>query len=530
MVHPTGQAIVMSLSGAALVLVTVLSPAGGAAEQVAATSAVPLSPCVSSDHGNPVFVGVSVDRDRVDVTDRTQVVAVRARWDDTGGPGVAVGVTSVSAGLGSGSISTDLRHEADGAWTGRLRIPRGTAAGNLALAVTAIDGAHNFASAGRAELAATGSPTMVTVTSAGDRRPPVLSMLRFGPRVVDVVPERATVTVAVDARDPGSGVVSVSASMQRRQSSSHRAYFSTPAQLRLVRGNREDGRWRGTVTIPGWAAGGRWDLSIEARDVTGHVRYYWRDHPRGVPAGRSSIQLRPVWVHSARDTAPPVLGDVRVSTTAVDVRTAPQPVVITLHAHDRRSGIAADPWISIGGYGAMIRMRLVAGTRYDGVWRGSWTPTPCGQDGGVYAVAAQVRDRAGHQSELVAAPAPVTVLGNDTSPPQWRARPVGDTFELDFSEDVVGITRESALVRIYDAYRATSSYAAPGSWTCLTAVAGLVDCDDGPVRTARFVPDTPLPPGFNFPGITFNPEHILSVTDMSGNPLTTIGGPTILTR
>ena len=61
----------------------------------------------------------------------------------------------------------------------------------------------------------------------------------------------------------------------------------------------------------------------------------------------------------------------------------------------------------------------------------------------------------------------------------------------------------------------------PGSWSCKSAAGTRVDCSLGQVRHASWTPSQPLPPppaGERY-GVFFNPEHVLDVTDMAGNPL-----------
>jgi hypothetical protein len=100
-----------------------------------------------------------------------------------------------------------------------------------------------------------------------------------------------------------------------------------------------------------------------------------------------------------------------------------------------------------------------------------------------------------------------------------------------FSEDVKGIDTTSALVHAGSFNRHSYHYAPtiePGTWACLDASEVAVDCAAGPVRSARFTPTSPLVAGVD-QTVVFNPEHVLLVTDLAGNPFLP-GGPYFRTR
>jgi hypothetical protein len=91
------------------------------------------------------------------------------------------------------------------------------------------------------------------------------------------------------------------------------------------------------------------------------------------------------------------------------------------------------------------------------------------------------------------------------------------TVEVTFDEDVVGIGPAGAVV-------VRRSFLAPflalgqvsGDWSCLDAAGTASSCATGPVRTAVFTSYQPLAPG-NY-DVDINPEHVLDVTDLAGNP------------
>ena len=114
----------------------------------------------------------------------------------------------------------------------------------------------------------------------------------------------------------------------------------------------------------------------------------------------------------------------------------------------------------------------------------------------------------------------VTALGH--AHPGWVqaiASQAADTGSVHvvFTEDVVGISATSAPVY---ASRPLFDHGNPvaGSWQCADLNGATADCLRGPVRTAVFVADQPFPASYSGPVAVVNPEHVLDVTDLAGNP------------
>jgi hypothetical protein len=109
--------------------------------------------------------------------------------------------------------------------------------------------------------------------------------------------------------------------------------------------------------------------------------------------------------------------------------------------------------------------------------------------------------------------------------------PLAGPLVVEFTEDVVGIDSSSAIVHAGTFNRHSYHYAPtiePGAWSCTDPNGATVDCVVGPVRTAQFHPSSPLVAGVD-QTVVFNPEHVLAVTDLSGNPFLP-GGPGFHTR
>lgn len=171
-------------------------------------------------------------------------------------------------------------------------------------------------------------------------------------------------------------------------------------------------------------------------------------------------------------------------------------------------------------------MRRVAGSRSDGVWAFSWPlGSSCLLLPGTYHVKVLVIDAAGRQRRMPDA-ATVIVTGPDRRRPSaLLATPdrltVSSPLRLSFDEDVTDLSSESAVIRRSGLYRGSTNEApagAPGTWSCATVAGAATDCLDGTLRTAVWTPAEPLVAGVDY-SLDFNPEHVLSLTDLSGNPL-----------
>ena len=121
----------------------------------------------------------------------------------------------------------------------------------------------------------------------------------------------------------------------------------------------------------------------------------------------------------------------------------------------------------------------------------------------------------------------VSVLNTDIIRPQRQV--TGDTEQVrragpvivKFNEDVTGLTPDrprSARASTAASRRRTTPLLA-GTWSCATAAGAAVDCAAGPVRTATFVPAVAMTAGLRH-WVVINPEHVLGVTDLPGNPAT----------
>ena len=511
---PTG----LRLGAALTVVITTLTGVGTApgADAADAVVAVPLSPCFSSDRGSPVLQRLTVSRSKVDVRKRAQSVVIDAVLPDTGGPGPAVGVFRASIVAthpkAVAALDVPMRHLDGDLWRARLRVPRGAQPGRWTLSVSSSD------SAGNPPVYSTAPLTRhLQVVSSGDRHPPVLTRFAMSPSSIDARSARRRVHVAVDARDPGSGVKTVTLSVSRGSPFG----LNGDAALHRVSGTAGVGRWRGHFDVPLWAPGGRWATGVTLTDRTGHTVSYGAARASHV---RSSPRLPPLRVRSGVDQVAPAVASVTASRSAIDIRSAPAAVTIEVRLLDVTSGVAsASAWIQAGFLSEYeVPLQLVEGTTADGLWRGTWTATTCRVAAGPRALRVVAHDRAGNMLMSPVGEPSIAVVNDDHIPPIVSGSEVTATkVSVFFTEDVVGVSTRSMLLFDYDTHQRPKPPFA-GHWACQDAVAAEVDCTTGPVRVAAFVADAPMATFFH--GLSVNPEHVLDVTDLAGNPY--LGAPT----
>jgi hypothetical protein len=497
-----------SLIAALLVAVSISGLA--ASRGTAAAAALPaLNACSSSDHGNPVLTALTVSHARVDVRRRSQTVVVDATLPDTGGPGPSVGtfgarlvVTHLKA---AATIQTQMIRVAGDLWRGRVVFPRGSQPGRWTFSVWPFDAVGNQRGSAPEPLT-----RAVRVVSLGDRRAPVLDRIHLSRTSVDALSAHRRVFVSVVAHDPGSGVAAVTLSVKR--SGVFGLIGDVP--LHLVSGTARSGRWRGHFDFPLWTPGGTWTTGVSLTDRTGRSVGYGS----ALAVSRRRVPKLPALrVRSRTDTAPPLVTAIDASPSAIDLRAGPATVAIELRLRDVASGVAsASAWIERNLLPEFeVPLTLVAGNRADGLWRGTWSATTCAVAAGLRKVQVVARDRAGNQLRSPVDDPSITVVNDDHTPPFPNGDHVTATEVIVFfSEDVVNVTPRSLVLFDLDHNRRPKPPFA-GHWTCQTAAGTQVDCLTGPVRQVSFVPDRPMTTFYH--QLQINPEHVLDITDLSGN-------------
>jgi len=170
--------------------------------------------------------------------------------------------------------------------------------------------------------------------------------------------------------------------------------------------------------------------------------------------------------------------------------------------------------------GQSVKLRLAKGTRTDGIWRGQWLATTCHAPAGTWTMLVNATDAIGRFRQFRVSPsaAAVTIQNVDRLRPQAFVQGATSTaVPIVFDEDVVGISATSATIQHLVAVRFGVATPVSGHWECQDAVRAGVDCAAGPVRVATFLPDAPLLRQGCYT-VTLNPEHVLDVLDLAGNP------------
>jgi hypothetical protein len=285
-------------------------------------------------------------------------------------------------------------------------------------------------------------------------------------------------------------------------------------RLHLRHGSRRDGVWGGTLTLPRWmrSRSATYTFMFRATDWPGNEQLVGADElaERDLPSSVVVTTRRP-------DRDDPRLTRVELAPAEVDLTNGDRPVTATVRAIDQ-SGIGDT-------YFFLRPMHRVRGDRHRGVWRRTESLDHCTWRTRDIRLEIILFDRAGNR---VAVRQPLSITNhNDIRPP--RPTLVGpdqhgpsDPVTYRFGEDVVGISDTSAPVRPTEGGAAFGTgsppEAVPGHWSCASSAGTPVDCVSGPLRIATWSPLAPLTVDRSYLP-DFNPEHVLDILDLAGNPL-----------
>lgn len=507
------------VSGLAVALVTsaMVGGAVGPATPAAASPApVELNDCASPDNGDPVVTGLELSPRSVEVSRRAKTVRIAVTAEDSGGPGPATGVAAVTARLGAGRpTSTSLHQVSTGRWEGQFRLVPGLVPGGMQpVSVSLLDrsGGGGVLMTSE-ELAAVGLDPEVEVRDrrGRDDRRPVLTGLSLSRSSVDTRSGERTVRVRARARDDLTGVGGVRVVVER----------VGDLRLRLASGTRTDGVWTGRLVV------GRWIGSGTARLLVVRVfdRARNRHHYRTDGLRRRGFSHR-LDVVARTDGGPPRATQVTAPPPALDVRTSDTSFPVSFRVVDDASGVAEVSAILVGPDGSPTagppaRLAHVSGSPRDGIWEGTVTVSRCRATTGDWFVLARAEDARGSLRSTTFTHQPVAVTASDRS----LAFPVlggvlgwePTRLRVDFAEDVVGVSPSSAVLRRTTFTPTFRVETVTGTWDCHDVAGVPVDCVAGPVRSAvATLPDQPAAGGSY--DVVLNPEHVLDVRDLAGNP------------
>jgi len=499
--------------------VAVVAPGGSA-------WASPLNDCAHSDNGDPVLTSVDLSPVTVDVTGGSARLTVTASAEDTGGPGPATGLRRFTVAVADPTDEYNvvrMSRTPSGDWVGSLTVRKWARAGTWDIAqVYMEDRLGQFAIYNRTgeeekDLSLVAGVHAISVTSVVDRTPPELKSFDLSRTSLDTS-RHNFVKVSARIRDDQTGVAVAGAWLV-----SPRGGRTRDVLLHQVPGTAHE--YRGRLSLGRWLPSGTWKVRgvVAANPGNRYAFFGYR------ALGRLGFS-RDLQVISGRDPAAPTISLFR-SPDTVDVRVQDQRVAVTAQAHDLGSGVRKVTASFSGPHMEPVEvdLRLVSGTRRDGVWRGSTTIATCTAATAVWGSDVYVMDLAGRTSfywsgEPTAEgwPGKLRVTGRPhVAPPRARVTqhvPPDGRVAVTFDRAVNGISATSATVRRWS----PDSPAPPGPvlagrWTCRDVDAAITSCATGRVRWAGFKPATALQAG-RWHTVVLNPEHSLEVTDRGGNP------------
>jgi len=474
---------------------------------------IALNDCVVPDNGAPELRGLTVTPTSVDlgagpVTIRVQVDAV-----DAGGPGPASGIATmyVLVAPDTGGFEEQLYPSlgVDGRWAATMTIYPGQRSGQWSV--------HEISMTDRAGLIGfladdqldgrVGGANGFTVQGPVDRAPPRLTSFSLKRTSVTVRGRSTRVGVRAVATDD---LVVRSVTAYAQNARTHRT-----VQAELDRTGT--GSWSGGLPVRAWNDNGRWTLGATVRDGAGHQHKYGVG-PRFTNPSPGLAGVAFTVRGGGTDHQGPQLLSVQVRPTLVDVRSADRVLTVLVHLRDLQSGFARGE-ARIRATHQAAPLTLVSGTSHDGIFPARALLTRCHTPAGTYRVEIKRKDRAGNR-QGTEIDDPIRVLAEDHQAPEFiRATQLRTTEPLSFTwtEDVAGITTATAPLVLARPPQDGSSEPVPGTWACVAANTGPVDCVAGPVRTAVFTPETSLTANIAYL-MDFNPAHVLSVSDLAGNP------------
>jgi hypothetical protein len=207
--------------------------------------------------------------------------------DDVAVARVIVGFSHVPYAGGPRKVHLQRRSGSarDGTWTGRLTVGRWQTTGPRRLWVNMKDTIANISVVRGDGLSRRGMPSTLHVRSGTDRAEPTAQVLSITPGPIDVTTQPGTLTVVARARDAGSGVRTVTGTLNGPGGT------TAEVRLRRISGDRHDGRWRGTVTLrPCQTPPGRWEMFLTAADL---------------PSNSGTARPRPRFDVTGLDVTPP---------------------------------------------------------------------------------------------------------------------------------------------------------------------------------------------------------------------------------
>ncbi|HEX4470662.1 MAG TPA: hypothetical protein VH085_01735, partial [Nocardioides sp.] len=411
----------------------------------AATAPLHVNSCWPTDNGPVVLDSIAYSTSAVDVTDSAATVHVVVDAHDTGGPGPATGVASMTLATSLGRVPLRL---SGGHWVGALRVPHGTEGTRVTGDLLATDdGGHTTDLDGNGP----GGYVVDISDTTPDRTAPQLEDLRVARHHVDTTHRARRVHVTATVTDTGSGVASVVAGPDYPNARS--------AQLTRVPGTD---RFRGALVVPRFVGDHSQRLTARVTDVVGNTKV-WRAHEVRNAGFDALLQI----TSGDPDRQAPRLVRVMHATRHLDLRRHDgQEVVEVLLSDNRGVGKA---WVLVQGFAGSHALHRVSGTARRGVWRATVRVGRCGNGPGTGHLALTVMDQSHQYTSAGLGPVHVRALDRRPFEAHWVVPPA-NALLFRFDEPVHGISASNVAVR--DPQQATVA----GTWSCRGASGSPVSC------------------------------------------------------
>jgi hypothetical protein len=525
------RATAILCAGALLVPLVVAVPTSAATTH-AAGQPVPINDCWTNVLGVPTLTSFSLTRSVNTASGNKQVrFTVHADDKGAGAPGIGrVDLQLTPPDSPYPARSLELTHRSGDTWTGSatftpweahvgkwhvvfLELVGKTVKNSLGFPA---DRAYN-----EARLAKIGPTTFTVAAPHPDSTKPTLHAFFHTPDNVNTKSSRKTVTFQARASDTGSGVATVVVDFadegQQRFWPFPDPQF--PLHLKRVAGTH---KFRGQLTVPKWIIGSdQFTFYATVTDRAGN------QHAYGF-GGSSSVQdfdgTLGVVAHRYNKSPTATFSTSLVSPTHADVRTDSHRVTVTTHVTLAAPTPKIDTitvnegWPDQGPTTVSTgTLHRVSGTARNGVWRGTIVIHHCTarrSDDHLVLAAFSNHQLTGTKD------VPIHIRVSDHFPPRFKVHPSGgaptDPISVEFNEDVAGLTDKTMVVQQQDGSQPNAHARQPGTWACATTAGTSVSCYRGPVRSATFTPEDPIPAGEY--EIISDPGNQHGLTDEAGNP------------
>ena len=504
----------LALLAAAALAAGALSATVGPPASARPTPKEPVNGCNSRDNTDPSINLLRLNPANLDVTGGGKTLTVRTKLTDDGGPGPKSGVSGATVTLTSVLDSNHYfnislrRAKQPFVWTGTQLFPRGIVGGDWQ-----VSGVFITDKAGNSRFLSYGDLTLpvydrdINVTSNEDISAPDLLNLTLKPKRVDTRKKPGSVVITAKARDIQSAGLG-SAQVVADDTKGNAAF----ANLTPVKGHQN--LLRGRMFIPQWLGSGRWHLqSASVYDHVGNTQNY----TRGDLASLGDHTFKTI---GRVDKVKPRVSGFQISTRHVDVRKEPKTVSMRVRVRDGLAG-AQFAFAEVGnpqGSVAFVSLRPVGSNPHDVVFKGALRIRPCAGLRGVLKVVVSASDAAGNQRTL--ARGTMTVRAKDSTTPMAGVTAFSQdptSVKVNFNEAVDGISTSSLIITEATDNSPAIALSPPVCYPQKDLAGGPVDCLTGRVRSVDIHPIVALTPNTDY-YVIINPEGVLDVTDLAGNP------------